>query len=340
MMMNNTMQFETRPVGTLPVEDTVGQIMWTDPVLLPPRFRVNEAIERLRQVGLPHPAMNHCYVVEEDGALLGQLSLRDLLLTRGGARVEAVMAHPFVTLQPGDDQELAAQLMQEYDLLELPVVDAENRLVGVVTADDAMAVLQEEATEDMERMAAMAPSEQPYLESRSFRIFLDRIPWLLLLMLSATFTGGIIAHFEDALAAQVALTAFIPMLMDTGGNCGSQSSVTVIRGLSLGQVQFSDWLRVVWKEIQVSALCAGALACVNFMRLLVMSRVGMGIAATVSVTLVLTVITSDLIGCALPIAAKRLGFDPAVMASPLITTVVDATSLLTYFWLASWMLGI
>ena len=150
MMMNNTMQFETRPVGTLPMEDTVGQIMWTDPVLLPPRFRVNEAIERLRQVGLPHPAMNHCYVVEEDGALLGQVSLRDLLLTRGGVHVEAVMAHPFVTLQPGDDQELAAQLMQEYDLLELPVVDAENRLVGVVTADDAMAVLQEEATEDME----------------------------------------------------------------------------------------------------------------------------------------------------------------------------------------------
>ena len=186
-------------------------------------------------------------MVEEDGALLGQVSLRDLLLTRGGVHVETVMKHPFVTLRPEDDQELAAQ---------------------------------------------------------------------------------------------VALTAFIPMLMDTGGNCGSQSSVTVIRGLSLGQVQFSDWLRVVWKEIQVSALCAGALACVNFMRLLVMSRVGMGIAATVSMTLVLTVITSDLIGCALPIAAKRLGFDPAVMASPLITTVVDATSLLTYFWLASWMLGI
>ena len=337
-MMNNQMQYEVRPL--VRAEDLVAQIMWRDPVVLPPKFRINEAIERVRQVGLPNENMNHCYVVDEDCTLLGQLSLRELLLTRGGKRVEDVMERPFVTLQPSDDQELAAQMMQEYDLLELPVVDEQNRLVGVVTADDAMEVLQEEATEDMERMAAMVPSERPYLESSVRRIFLDRIPWLLLLMLSAAFTGGIIAHFEDALAAQVALTAFIPMLMDTGGNCGSQSSVTVIRGLSLGQVGFSDWLRVLWKETRISALCAAALAAVNFLRLLVMSHVGMGIALTVSLTLAVTVITSDLIGSALPIIAKRLGFDPAVMASPLIPTVVDATSLLTYFWLASWLLGL
>lgn len=284
--------------------------------------------------------MNHCYVVGEDDILLGMVGLRDLLLTGGDVRMETVMTHPFATLQPGDDQELAAQLMQEYDLLELPVVDEKNHLAGVVTADDAMAVLQDEATEDMERMAAMVPSEQPYLESPAVRIFRDRIPWLLLLMLSAAFTGGIITHFEDALAAQVVLTAFIPMLMDTGGNCGSQSSVTVIRGLSLGQVAFSDWFRVLWKEFRVSSLCAVTLAAVNFLRLLFLSRVGLGVAMTVSLTLTLTVVAADLIGCLLPILAKRLGFDPAVMASPFITTLVDAVSLLTYFRLAVLLLGV
>ena len=329
---------ETRK--NLPViGDTVAAIM-RQPVVLPPDFRVNEAIERIRQVGLPDANMNHCYVVGEDCTLLGMVSLRALLVTRGGVHLKEVMDHPFVTLQPEDDQELAAQLMQEYDLLELPVVDMDNRLTGVVTADDAMAVLQEEATEDMERMAAMMPSEQPYLESSVVRMFGSRIPWLLLLMLSAAFTGGIIAHLEDALAAQVALTTFIPMLMDTGGNCGSQSSVTVIRGLSLGEVAFSDWLRVLWKETRVSTLCALVLAAVNFLRLLLMTGIGSAVALTVSLTLAATVVLADLVGGLLPILAKRLGFDPAVMASPLITTVVDALSLIVYFRLASWLLGI
>ena len=320
-------------------EDTVAVIM-RQPVVLPPSFRVNEAIERLRQVGPAGAEMNHCCVVDGDGVLLGLVSLRALLLTRGNARLEAVMDHPFATVRPEDDRELAAQLMEEYDLLELPVVDGDNRLEGMVTADDAMTVLQQETTEDMETMAAMTPSEAPYLESPVVRVFLSHIPWLLLLMISAAFTGGIIAHFEDALAAQVALTAFIPMLMDTGGNCGSQSSVTVIRGLSLGQVRFADWLRVLWKELRVSGLCALALAAVNFLRLLVMSSVGTAVAATVSLTLAVTVILADLVGGLLPILAKRLGFDPAVMASPLITTVVDALSLLVYFQMASWLLGI
>ena len=319
--------------------DTVSAIM-RQPVVLPPDYRVNEAIERIRQVGLPDAQMNNCYVVDEEYTLLGLVSLRALLVTRGGVHLKAVMAHPFITLQPEDDQELAAQLMQEYDLLELPVVDGDNRLVGVVTADDAMEVLQEEATEDMERMAAMMPSETPYLESPVVRVFLSRIPWLLLLMISAAFTGGIIAHFEDALAAQVALTAFIPMLMDTGGNCGSQSSVTVIRGLSLGELSFSNWPRVLWKELRTGALCALVLAVVNYLRLLVFSGVGQGVAATVSLTLAVTVVLADLIGCSLPILARRLGFDPAVMASPFITTLVDAVSLLTYFRLASWLLGL
>ena len=340
MMMNNCVRSEVLRENFRPGTDTVAAIMWSDPVVLPPLCRVNEAIERVRQVGLPEENMNSCYVVAEDYTLLGLVSLRTLLLTRGGARLETVMSHPFATVQPQDDQELAAQLMQEYDLLELPVVDGDNRLMGVVTADDAMEVLQAEATEDMEVMAAMSPSEEPYLESPVYRLFRSRIPWLMLLMLSATFTSGIISHFEDALAAQVTLTAYIPMLMDTGGNCGSQSSVMVIRGLSLGQVGFGDWMRVLSKELQVSGLCAAALAVVNFVRLMVMTSVGFGVAATVSLTLVDTVVLSDLVGSLLPILAKRLGTDPAVMASPLITTVVDAMSLLIYFQLSSWLLGL
>ncbi len=213
-MKKNVMTF-----GTCVGVDTVETVMWRDVVMVPPQFRINEAIERLRQVGFPDEGMSHCYVVAEDYTLLGQVELRQLLLSRGGNRMESVMTHPFATVRPEDDQELAAQLMEEYGLPELPVVDDENHLLGVVTAHSALSVLQEEATEDMERMAAMSPSERPYLESSTVRVFLDRIPWLLVLMLSAAFTGGIIAYFEDALAAQVALTAFIPMLMDTGGPC-------------------------------------------------------------------------------------------------------------------------
>ena len=203
-----------------------------------------------------------------------------------------------------------------------------------------MTVLQAEATEDMEVMAAMTPSEEPYFESSIFRLFRSRVVWLMLLMLSATVTGGIISHFEDALAAQVVLTAFIPMLMDTGGNCGSQSSVMVIRGLSLGEIHFSDWGRVLWREIRVSGLCAAALAAVNFFRLILLSGVNFSVAATVSLTLIATVVLSDLVGGLLPLGAKRLGFDPAVMASPLITTIVDALSLLIYFQMASWLLAL
>ena len=320
--------------------DAVATVMWIDPPVLPPRCRVNEAIERIRQVGLPDAGLNSCFVVSEDGSLLGLVGLRTLLLTRGGERLETVMTHPFATLQPQDDRELAAQLMERYDLPELPVVDEDNRLVGVVTAADAMEVLQAEATEDMEVMAAIAPSEEPYFQRSIFRLFRSRVVWLMLLMLSAAVTGGIISRFEDALAAQVALTAFIPMLMDTGGNCGSQSSVTVIRGLSLGEIQFSDWGRVLWREARISGLCAAALAAVNFLRLLLTTSVGAAVAATVSVTLVATVVLSDLVGGLLPIAAKRLGLDPAVMASPLITTIVDALSLLIYFQVASCLLGL
>ena len=334
LMRKNDMLYLNAP------EDAVAAVMWIDPPVLSPRCRVNEAIERIRQVGLPDVGLNSCFVVSEEGVLLGLVGLRTLLLTRGGVRLETVMTHPFATLQPEDDREVAAQLMERYDLPELPVVDAGNHLVGVVTAADAMTVLQAEATEDMEVMAAMTPSEEPYFESSIFRLFRSRVVWLMLLMLSATVTGGIISHFEDALAAQVVLTAFIPMLMDTGGNCGSQSSVMVIRGLSLGEIHFSDWGRVLWREIRVSGLCAAALAAVNFFRLILLSGVNFSVAATVSLTLIATVVLSDLVGGLLPLGAKRLGFDPAVMASPLITTIVDALSLLIYFQMASWLLAL
>lgn len=347
MMMNNCVRSEVLRENFRPGTDTVAAIMWSDPVVLPPLCRVNEAIERVRQVGLPEENMNTCYVVAEDYTLLGLVSLRTLLLTRGGARLETVMSHPFATVQPQDDQELAAQLMQEYDLLELPVVDGDNRLMGVVTADDAMEVLQAEATEDMVVMAAMSPSEEPYLESPVYRLFRSRIPWLMLLMLSATFTSGIISHFEDALAAQVTLTAFIPMLMDTGGNCGSQSSVTVIRALSLDELHFTDLFRVMWKEARTAVLCGAALAAACFLKILLVDRLLMGnesisllVNGVVCLTLCVTVILAKFVGCTLPLFAKRLGFDPAVMASPFITTIVDALSLLVYFLFAKLLLGV
>ena len=318
--------------------DSVGRLMAAEPVALPPRMRVNEAIERIRQVGLPGDALSGCYVVEEDYALRGVVTIRTLILSRGSLPLEQVMEPPFVTLQPTDDRELAAQLMREFDLLELPVVDRENRLLGLVTADDAMDVLQEEATEDMEKMAAITPSEKPYMDATVFSLWKSRIPWLLLLMVSATFTGMIITNFEHALAAYVALTAYIPMLMDTGGNCGSQSSTSIIRSLSLGQIRFRDTGRVLWKEIRVAALCGVTMGAVNFAKLLVFDRVGLTVAAVVCLTLVLVVLAAKTVGCLLPIAAKRLGADPAVMASPLLTTVVDALALLVYFRFASLLL--
>ena len=226
------------------------------------------------------------------------------------------------------------EAMDRLDQVELPVVDEQDRLVGTVTADDAMDVMQAEATEDMERMAAMAPSERPYLRTRVWDLYRSRIFWLLLLMLSATFTGAIITHFENALAAQVVLTAFIPMLMDTGGNCGSQSSVTVIRGLSLGEIKSGDWLRVMWKELQVGLLCGGTLAAVNMARLCLLGSTDFPVALAVSLTLIVTVTCAKLLGCCLPILASQMKLDPAVMASPLITTIADAVSLVVYFRIA------
>ena len=330
-----TAQFWPQP-RTLSL-DTVGDVMAPSPLTIAPSMKVYEAVERVRQVGFSSPQMNTCYVVDENGLLLGLVTVRDLILARGGQLIQSVMNAPSVTLAPGDSQKAAAQFMEQFDLLELPVVEDE-RLVGVITADDAMSILKDEATEDMEHLAAMAPSEKPYLQASVWSIYRSRIVWLLVLMLSATITGAIISHFEAALAAQVALTAFIPMLMDTGGNCGSQSSVTVIRGLSLGEIRFSDWFQVVWKEFQVSLLCGFTLAAVTYLRVAIFNHQDPVVALVVAISLVVTIVSSKLIGCLLPIAARKAGMDPAVMASPLITTVVDATALITYFQVACWLL--
>ena len=322
------------------VPETVGAIMSREMLMFSPLMRAREALARLRQVGVPEDFMSNCYVVDEQGLLLGVFTLRELVMAPDHKRLDQFMSSPRAILAPDDDQEQAVALMERVDCVELPVVDDEGLLVGTVTADDAMEVLREEATEDMERMAAILPSEKPYLQTRIWDIYKNRVLWLLLLMVSAAFTGAIITHYETALAAQVVLTAFIPMLMDTGGNCGSQSSVTVIRGLSLGEIGYSDWLRVAWKEIQVGTLCGLTLAAVNLLRLTLLNHLDFMVAMVVSLTLVVTVIVSKLLGCFLPIAASRVHLDPAVMASPLITTIADAISLVVYFRIATMLLGI
>jgi len=254
--------------------------------------------------------------------------------------IDSVMesGNGLITVNTHTDQEEVARMMSKYNLLAIPVVDSDNRMVGIVTFDDAMDVMEDEATEDMEIMAGMMPSEKTYLKSSPWDLFKQRIPWLALLMVSATFTGLIITSFEEALAAQVVLTAFIPMLMDTGGNSGSQSSVTVIRALSLGELEFADLPRVIWKEIRTAVLCGVALAVLCFVKIMLIDKLLLGnesismlVAAVVCVTMAITVLAAKIVGCVLPMCAKKVGFDPAVMASPFITTIVDALSLLVYF---------
>jgi len=275
------------------------------------------------------------------------LSIRTLLLAEEDDIIGDIMERHIIAVQTLDDQEVVARTLSKYDFLALPVVDKENRLVGIVTIDDAMDVLQEEVTEDIEKMAAMLPSDKPYLKTTTFETYKARIPWLLLLMISSTFTGQIISSFENALAAAAILTAYIPMLMDSGGNCGSQASATVIRGLSLGEIRFADLFRVVWKEIRVAIVCGITLATANFVKLMLVDRMLFGnalvtvrVACVICATLVCTVMCAKLVGSILPLLAKRIGFDPAVMASPFITTIVDAISLLIYFRLASMILGL
>ena len=328
-------------------EDSAGSIMTTEFVDLKATMTVEDAFKRIRRTGTDKETINVCYVIDERRNLLGVVGLRTMLLSEEDDVIGDIMDRHFIAVRTLDDQEGVARALSRYDFLALPVVDTENRLVGIVTVDDAIDVLQEETTEDIEKMAAILPSDRPYLKTGIVETFRSRIPWLLLLMVSATFTGQIIAGFEDALAAVTILTAYIPMLMDTGGNCGSQASVSVIRGISLGEIEFSDLARVIWKEIRVALLCGAALAVCNFGKLMVVDRlvfhnasVNATVAAVICLTMVGTVLCAKLVGCTLPLLAKRVGFDPAVMASPFITTIVDAISLLIYFRFATILLGL
>ncbi len=329
-------------------DNSAGSLMTTEYVSLRPNMTVEEAILRIRRQGVDKETIYTCYVTAADRKLLGLVTVKDLLLCEDDeTRIEDIMLTNLIFVNTHSDQEEAAHIMTKYDFLALPVVDGESRMVGIITFDDAMDVLEEETTEDMEIMGGMLPSEKTYVRSSAFELFRNRIPWLMLLMVSATFTGLIITAFEGALAAQVALTAFIPMLMGTGGNSGSQSSVTVIRALSLDELRFSDIGRVLWKELRTALLCGIALAIVCFVKIWLVDRLLLGnesitlmVDAVVCLTLAVTVVCAKLVGCSLPMLAKVLKLDPAVMASPFISTIVDALSLLVYFLFAKALLGV
>ncbi len=321
-------------------EDSAGSIMTVEYVSLKESLTVDQAIERIRAVGLDSETINICYVLDARRELVGTVALRYLLLSQGDEIIADIMHENVISVNTLMDQEQVAEKFKKYDFIAMPVVDNENRLVGIITVDDIVDIMEEETTEDMEKMAAIVPSDKPYMRTTVGETYKKRIPWLLLLMVSATFTGAIIASFEDALSVCAVLTVFIPMLMDTGGNAGGQASVTIIRGLSLGEITYRDVPRVVWKEIRVAVLCGGTLAIANFAKLMLFDRVGILVAFTVCLTLVAAVLMAMLVGCLLPIGAKRIGFDPAVMASPFITTIVDALSLLVYFRFATMLLGI
>ena len=329
-------------------ENSAGALMTMEYVSLRPDMTVEEAILRIRRQGVDKETIYTCYVLAKDRTLQGIVTVKDLLLAENDDTfIKEIMTTNVISVTTQDDQEEVAKMFSKYNFLALPVVDKENRMVGIVTFDDAMDVMEEEATEDMEIMAAMIPSEKSYLKSSPVELYKHRIPWLMLLMVSATFTGMIITSFESALALLPALTAFIPMLMDTGGNCGSQSSVTVIRALSLDELELSDVFTVLWKEIRTAVLCGLTLAVLCFAKVLLVDRLLMGnTSISLSVDLVIclalgvTVVIAKMVGCTLPLLAKKLGFDPAVMASPFITTIVDALSLLVYFLFAKTILGL
>lgn len=330
-------------------DDSAGSIMTTEYIDLKRDMTVEAAFDRIRTVGVDTETIYTCYVIDKSRRLLGVVSVKDLLLSPKDAVIADIMDENVIFARTTEDKEAVANLFDKYDFMALPVVDTENRLVGIVTVDDAIDVLRDEATEDIEKMAAIiSTDDRTYLKTGIFSTFKARIPWLLFLMISATFTGSIISGFEEKLTVFPALISFIPMLMDTAGNCGSQSSVTVIRSLSLGDISFKDIFRVLWKEIRVALLCGVVLSAVNFIKLYLIDHMLLGnfdagwqIAeiTTVCLTLFFTALVAKLVGGSLPVLAKKIGFDPAVMASPFITTIVDAITLAIYFGIAVILLG-
>ena len=327
-------------------DDSAGSVMTTEFVALFPQMTAADAITEIRATGIDKETINTCYIIDDKLHLLGTVTIRTLILANPSQTCEALMTADPIFVTTLTDQETAVQTMSKYDITSLPVVDKENRMVGIITVDDALDIMEEEASEDIAKMAAITPSDKAYLKTGVFEIWVNRIPWLLLLLIAGTFTGIVITRFENALALVPVLTAYIPMMMDTGGNSGSQASVTIIRGLSLGELEFRDLLRVMWKELRVSVLCGLALSAANFAKLMLFDRrfinpeITMPIALTICVAMLCTVVIAKLVGCTLPLLAKRARLDPAVMASPFITTIVDVLSLLVLFQLATGILHI
>ncbi len=321
-------------------DNSAGSIMTVEYLDFKEDLTIKEAIRKIRQEYDDKETINICYVVDNKRKLIGKVALKDLVINSEDKLIKDIMDDDFQYVNTLMDQEEVARIIQDYDITAVPVVDSEDKLVGIITIDDVIDIIEEEATEDIEKMAAITPTEKSYLKLSVFDIWKSRIPWLLLLMISATFTGKIIQHYESALAACVILTSFIPMLMDSGGNAGGQASVTIIRGLSLNDIEFSDIFKVVWKEFRASILVGITLAIANFGKLLLIDRVSTSVALVVCLTLIVVIIIAKFIGCTLPIIAKKIGFDPAVMASPFITTIVDAISLFVYFQIAGHLLGI
>lgn len=321
-------------------EDSAGSIMTVEFVDLKENLTVEQAIQRIRNVGVDSETINICYVLDSRRTLLGTVALRYLLLSQPDEIIGDIMHENVISLTTLMDQEEVVRQFKKYDFTSMPVVDNENRLVGIITVDDVVDIMEQEAQEDIEKMAAIVPTDKPYMKMGVWETWKTRIPWLLLLMISATFSGMIISSFENALSVYVILTSFIPMLMGTGGNAGGQASTTIIRGLSLNELEFKDMPKVMFKEFKVSALCGLTLAAANFVKLMIFDRVGIQVALVVSLTLLAVVVIAKLVGCTLPMLAKKIGFDPAVMASPFITTIVDVISLLVYFEIATWLLPI
>ncbi len=315
-------------------KDSAGSMMTIEYVRLKETMTVADAFQTIRRTGIDKETIYSCYVTDQNRRLRGIVTAKDLLLSESEMLIGDIMNEDVISVFTTDDKEEVVQKFQLYDMLAMPVVDRENRLVGIITVDDALDVIEQEATEDIETMAAITPTDKPYLKTGVFETWWKRIPWLLLLMISATFTSVIINSYDTALAA-LGLAAFMPMIMGTGGNAGSQSSVTIIRGLSIGEIEMGDILRIIWKELRVSLLCGVTMAVATFVKIMLIEQPGLMTSLVVSLTLVATIVTAKLVGCVLPVLAKRVGFDPAVMASPLITTIVDALSLVIYFRIAT-----
>lgn len=321
-------------------EDSAGSLMTIEYVDLKKEMTVKQAIKHIKETGVDKETIDTCYVIDNNRILEGIISIRKLILSDDSATIKDIMDTDIISINTNDDQEDVADLFKKYDYLVMPVVDNEHRLVGIVTIDDVLDVIEQEATEDLQKMAAMQPSEKEYIKTSVLELAKHRLPWLLVLMVSATLTGSILTRFEDALQSVMILVSFIPMLMDTGGNAGSQSSTLIIRGLALGEISTKDILKILWKELRVSLVIGITLSVINFIRIYFINGTNLLVSITVCFTLLLTVIFAKIVGGTLPVIAKKLRLDPAIMAGPLITTIVDALTLIVYFTTATWLLSI